>query len=92
MTVITAKRYTLEPEETVPSKAKSVKSLTSFAKRSTKLAAGFACAVALALGVPTVAGAQVLTTDNVCGKTADARGITAENLPDIDATNALALN
>ena len=91
MTVITAKRYTLEPEETVPSKAKSVKSLTSFAKRSTKLAASFACAVALALGVPTVAGAQVLTTDNVCGKTADARGITAENLPDIDATNALVM-
>ena len=91
MIVSAGKRYTLEPEETVPSKAKSVKSLTSFAKRSTQLAAGFACAIALALGVPTVAGAQVLTTDNVCGKTADARGITAENLPDIDATNALVM-
>lgn len=85
------KRYTLVPEETIPSKAKSVKSLTSFAKRSAQLAAGFVCAIALAAGVPTVAGAQVLTTDNVCGKTADARGITAENLPDIDATNALVM-
>ena len=87
----TGKRYTLVPEETIPSKAKSVKSLTSFAKRSAQLAAGFVCAIALAAGVPTVAGAQVLTTDNVCGKTADARGITAENLPDIDATNALVM-
>ena len=68
-----------------------MKSLTSFAKRSAQLAAGFVCAIALAAGVPTVAGAQVLTTDNVCGKTADARGITAENLPDIDATNALVM-
>ena len=33
----------------------------------------------------------MLTTDNVCGKTADVRGITAENLPDIDATNALVM-
>lgn len=33
----------------------------------------------------------MLTTDNVCGKTADARGITADNLPDIDATNALVM-
>ena len=87
----TGKRYTLVPEETIPSKAKSVKSLTSFAKRSAQLAAGFVCAIALAAGVPTVAGAQVITTDNVCGKTADARGITAENLPDIDATNALVM-
>lgn len=87
----TGKRYTLVPEETIPSKAKSVKSLISFAKRSAQLAAGFVCAIALAAGVPTVAGAQVLTTDNVCGKTADARGITAENLPDIDATNALVM-
>ena len=87
----TGKRYTLVPEETIPSKAKSVKSLTSFAKRSAQLAAGFVCAIALAAGVPTVAGAQVLTTDNVCGKTADARGITADNLPDIDATNALVM-
>ena len=85
------KRYTLVPEETIPSKAKSVKSLTSFAKRSAQLAAGFVCAITLAAGAPTVAGAQVLTTDNVCGKTADARGITAENLPDIDATNALVM-
>ena len=85
------KRYTLVSEETIPSKAKSVKSLTSFAKRSAQLAAGFVCAIALAAGAPTVAGAQVLTTDNVCGKTADARGITAENLPDIDATNALVM-
>ena len=85
------KRYTLVPEETIPSKAKSVKSLTSFAKRSAQLAAGFVCAIALAAGAPTVAGAQVLTTDNVCGKTADARSITAENLPDIDATNALVM-
>lgn len=78
-------------EETIPSKAKSVKSLTSFAKRSAQLAAGFACAIALAASAPTVAGAQVLTTDDVCGKTADVRGITAENLPDIDATNALVM-
>lgn len=62
-----------------------------FAKRSAQLAAGFVCAIALTAGVPTVAGAQVLTTDNVCGKTADERGITAENLPDIDATNALVM-
>ena len=74
MIVSAGKRYTLVPEETIPSKAKSVKSLTSFAKRSAQLAAGFVCAIALAAGVPTVAGAQVLTTDNVCGKTADARG------------------
>ena len=79
------------PEETIPSKAKSVKSLTSFAKRSAQLAAGFACAIALVAGVPAVAGAQVLTTDDVCGKTADARGITTENLPDIEATNALVM-
>lgn len=68
-----------------------MKSLTSFAKRSAQLAAGFACAIALAASAPTVAGAQVLTTDIVCGKTADVRGITAENLPDIDATNALVM-
>ena len=79
------------PEETIPSKAKSVKSLTSFAKRSAQLAAGFACAIALVAGVPAVAGAQVLTTDDVCGKTADVRGITTENLPDIEATNALVM-
>ena len=68
-----------------------MKSLTSFAKRSAQLAAGFVCAIALAASAPTVAGAQVLTTDIVCGKTADVRGITAENLPDIDATNALVM-
>ena len=79
------------PEETIPSKAKSVKSLTSFAKRPAQLAAGFACAIALVAGVPAVAGAQVLTTDDVCGKTADVRGITTENLPDIEATNALVM-
>ena len=85
------KRYTLVSEETIPSKAKSVKSLTSFAKRSAQLVAGFACAIALVAGVPAVAGAQVLTTDDVCGQTADARGITIENLPDIEATNALVM-
>ena len=79
------------PEETTPSKAKSVKPFTSFAKRSAQLAAGFICAVALVAGAPTVAGAQVLTTDDVCGKTADARGITTENLPDIEATNAVVM-
>ena len=79
------------PEETIPSKAKSVKSLTSFAKRSAQLAAGFACAIALVAGAPAVAGAQVLTTDDVCGKTADVRDITTENLPDIDATNAIVM-
>ena len=68
-----------------------MKSLASFAKRSAQLAAGFVCAIALAASAPTVAGAQVLTTDIVCGKTADVRGITAENLPDIDATNALVM-
>lgn len=85
------KRYTLVPEETIPSKAKSVKTLSSLIKRSAQLTAGFVCAIALAAGAPTVADAQVLTTDNVCGKTADVRGITAENLPDIDATNALVM-
>lgn len=68
-----------------------MKSLTSFAKRSAQLAAGFACAIALVAGAPAVAGAQVLTTDDVCGKTADVRGITTENLPDIEATNALVM-
>ena len=68
-----------------------MKSFTSFAKRSAQLAAGFISAVALIAGAPTVAGAQVLTTDDVCGKTADARGITAENLPDIEATNAVVM-
>ena len=79
------------PEETTPSKAKSVKPFTSFAKRSAQFAAGLICAVALVAGAPTVAGAQVLTTDDICGKTADARGITAENLPDIEATNAVVM-
>lgn len=86
------KRYTLNPEETIPSKAKSVKTLSSLAKRSAQLTAGIACALALAAGVPSIANAQVLTTDIVCGKTADARGITADNLPDIDATNAIVMS
>lgn len=86
------KRYTLNSKETIPSKAKSVKTLTSFAKRSAQLAAGIACALALAAGVPSIANAQVLTTDIVCGKTADARGITADKLPDIDATNAIVMS
>ena len=89
--VVAGKRYTLVPEETIPSKAKPVKSLASFANRSAQLVAGFACAIALVAGVPAVAGAQVLTTDDICSKTADARGITAENLPDIEATNALVM-
>lgn len=84
------KRYTLVPEETIPSKAKSVKSLTSFAKRSAQLAAGFVCAIALAAGVPTVAGAsahdrQCLRQNRRCAR------YHAENLPDIDATNALVM-
>ena len=92
LTVRAAKRYTLNSEETIPSKAKSVKTLSSLVKRSAQLTAGIVCAVALAAGVPSVADAQVLTTDIVCGKTADARGITAENLPDIDATNAIVMS
>lgn len=91
MLVAAGKRYTLVPEETTPSKAKSVKPLTSFTKRSARLVSGFVCAIALVAGAPTVAGAQVLTTDDVCGKTADTRGITAENLPDIEATNAVVM-
>lgn len=75
------KRYTLNSEETIPSKAKSVKTLSSLVKRSAQLTAGIVCAVALAAGTPSAADAQALTTDIVCGKTADARGITAENLP-----------
>lgn len=71
------------PEETIPSKAKSVKSLTSFAKRSAQLVAGFACAIALVAGAPAVAGAQVLTTDDVCGKTAVVRGSRQKTCPDI---------
>lgn len=69
-----------------------MKTLSSLVKRSAQLTAGIACAVALAAGVPSIANAQVLTTDIVCGKTADARGITAENLPDIDATNAIVMS
>ena len=91
MLLAAGKRYTLVPEETTPSKAKSVKPLTSFAKRSAQLATAFACAIALVAGAPTIAGAQTLTTDDVCGKTADARGIAAENLPDIEATNAVVM-
>lgn len=82
----------MNSEETIPSKAKSVKTLSSLAKRSAQLTAGIACALALAAGVPSIANAQVLTTDIVCGKTADTRGITADNLPDIDATNAIVMS
>ena len=69
-----------------------MKTLSSLVKRSAQLTAGIACALALAAGVPSIANAQVLTTDIVCGKTADARGITADNLPDIDATNAIVMS
>ena len=69
-----------------------MKTLSSLVKCSAQLIAGIACALALAAGVPSIANAQVLTTDIVCGKTADARGITAENLPDIDATNAIVMS
>ena len=86
------KRYTLNSKETIPSKAKSVKTLSSLVKRSAQLTTGIACALALAAGAPSIANAQVLTTDIVCGKTADARGITADNLPDIDATNAIVMS
>ena len=82
----------MNSKETIPSKAKSVKTLSSLVKRSAQLTAGIACALALAAGVPSIANAQVLTTDIVCGKTADARGITADNLPDIDATNAIVMS
>lgn len=82
----------MNSKETIPSKAKSVKTLSSLVKRSAQLTAGIACALALAAGVPSIANAQVLTTDIVCDKTADARGITAENLPDIDATNAIVMS
>lgn len=69
-----------------------MKTLSSLVKRSAQLTAGIACALALAAGAPSIANAQVLTTDIVCGKTADARGITADNLPDIDATNAIVMS
>ncbi len=68
-----------------------MKHLTPLVKRSAQLTVGLACAVALAAGIPSVAGAQVLTTDNICGKAADARGIAAEDLPDIDASNAFVM-
>ena len=68
-----------------------MKHLTPLVKRSAQLTVGLACAVALVAGIPSVAGAQVLTTDNICGKTADARGIAAEDLPDIDASNAFVM-
>lgn len=68
-----------------------MKHLTPLAKRSAQLTVGLACAVALVAGIPSVAGAQVLTTDNICGKAADARGIAAEDLPDIDASNAFVM-
>lgn len=68
-----------------------MKHLAPLVKRSAQLAVGLACAVALVAGIPSVAGAQVLTTDNICGKAADARGIAAEDLPDIDASNAFVM-
>ena len=68
-----------------------MKHLTPLVKRSAQLTVGLACAVALVAGIPSVAGAQVLTTDNICGKAADARGIAAEDLPDIDASNAFVI-
>ena len=68
-----------------------MKHLTPLVKRSAQLTVGLACAVALVAGIPSVAGAQVLTTDNICGKAADARGIAAEDLPDIDAPNAFVM-
>lgn len=68
-----------------------MKHLTPLVKRSVQLTVGLACAVALVAGIPSVAGAQVLTTDNICGKAADARGIAAEDLPDIDASNAFVM-
>ena len=68
-----------------------MKHLTPLVKRSAQLTVGLACSVALVAGIPSVAGAQVLTTDNICGKAADARGIAAEDLPDIDASNAFVM-
>lgn len=68
-----------------------MKHLPPLVKRSAQLTVGLACAVALVAGIPSVAGAQVLTTDNICGKAADARGIAAEDLPDIDASNAFVM-
>lgn len=68
-----------------------MKHLTPLVKRSAQLTVGLACAVALVAGIPSVAGAQVLSTDNICGKAADARGIAAEDLPDIDASNAFVM-
>lgn len=68
-----------------------MKHLTPLVKRSVQLTVGLACTVALVAGIPSVAGAQVLTTDNICGKAADARGIAAEDLPDIDASNAFVM-
>ena len=68
-----------------------MKHLTPLVKRSAQLTVGLACAVALVAGIPSVAGAQVLTTDNICGKADDARGIAAEDLPDIDASNAFVM-
>ncbi|MDY5559990.1 MAG: D-alanyl-D-alanine carboxypeptidase family protein [Collinsella sp.] len=68
-----------------------MKHLTPLVKCSAQLTVGLVCAVALVAGIPSVAGAQVLTTDNICGKAADARGIAAEDLPDIDASNAFVM-
>ena len=68
-----------------------MKHLTPLVNRSAQLTVALVCAVALVAGIPSVAGAQVLTTDNICGKAADARGIAAEDLPDIDASNAFVM-
>lgn len=68
-----------------------MKHLTLLVKRSAQLTVALVCAVALVVGIPSVAGAQVLTTDNICGKAADARGIAAEDLPDIDTSNAFVM-
>ena len=51
-------------------------------------AAVLLCSVAVGFGAPRPASAQVLTTDEVCGKTAAARAIAEAGLPDIEAANA----
>ncbi|MFR3877492.1 MAG: hypothetical protein ACLTYW_04370 [Collinsella sp.] len=64
-----------------------MKSLTSLQSAQPSLPPALSALSPLPLACPP-SPAPSATTDNVCGKTADARGITAENLPDIDATNA----
>ena len=85
------KRYTLNSKETIPSKAKSVKTLSSLVKRSAQLTAGIVCALALAAGVPSIANARCLRRYRL-RQDRRRRGITAENLPDIDATNAIVMS